>query len=319
MIHLLVPSFPRETPMVFLFTIPFVTSRKSGAHSYDPVPAPDEETLLASPENKETRILTSSKRTLFFDSSFWLTAFAALSIAFTIRNLLVIQLHSQEPHVSYLDAPIGSPYNGLEKLVRNESSPSWPLSSIHYPDFIGATEGSYIHRALSNGSVVRLDSERTIIIQQRIRDYGLEQCAVKVEFSRKAGNGHGHTARGYGHIGESPYLTLWHLEDSESKAVLASSALPTSLPSRKQFLGNIALDDMRPAQSSLLRVQRGIYSDPGDRCCLRIRSLHHGVPTHAVAATTRYSILVFVNVGMVSKNFIAGFLVVQSEQKDALV
>lgn len=154
--------------MVFAFAIPFVASRKPGAHSYNPVPAPDEETLLASPEIKETRILTSSKRTFFLDPSFWLTALAALSIAFTIRNLLVIQLHSQEPHVSHLEASIGSPYNGLEKLARNESSPSWPLSSTYYPDFIGATEGPDIHHALSNGSVVRLDSEVCMFIVPRV-------------------------------------------------------------------------------------------------------------------------------------------------------
>ena len=149
--------------MLFSFTYPFITPRKSGAHSYHSVPAPDEETLLASPESKETLTLTS-KRNFFLDPSFWLTVFAALSTAVTIRNLLVIQLYSQEPHVNYLEASVGSPYNGLEKLVRNESSPSWPLSSTHYPDFIGATEGPYIHHALSNGSVVRLDSEVCISI-----------------------------------------------------------------------------------------------------------------------------------------------------------
>lgn len=144
--------------MHFSFAIPFVASRKSGAHSYHSVPAPDEETLLASPESKEILNLTS-ERSFFLDLSFWLTVFAALSIAVTIRNLLVIQLYSQEPHANYREAYIGNPYNGLEKLLRNKSSPSWPLSSTHYPDFIGATEGQYIHHALSNGSVVRLDSE----------------------------------------------------------------------------------------------------------------------------------------------------------------
>ena len=254
--------------MLFSFTYPFITPRKSGVHSYHPVPAPDEETLLASPESKETLTLTS-KRNFFLDPSFWLTVFAALSTAVTIRNLLVIQLYSQEPHVNYLEASVGSPYNGLEKLVRNESSPSWPLSSTHYPDFIGAMEGPYIHHALSNGSVVRLDSEvcifivprtslltmpahilqRAIILQHRVRDYGLEHCAVKLEISRPAGHGHEHTARRYGYIGESPYLSLWRLEDTGSKAVLAPSGLPMSLPSRKQFLGNIDLDGMRSVQS----------------------------------------------------------------------
>jgi len=149
--------------MPFSISIPFVASRKSGTHSYYPVPPPDEETLLASPESREIRVLTS-KCSFFLDPSFWLTAFAALSIAVTIRNLLVIHLYSQEPHVNYLEASLGSPYNGLEKLVRNESSPSWPLSSIHYPDFIGATEGPYVHHTLGNGSVVRLDSEVCISI-----------------------------------------------------------------------------------------------------------------------------------------------------------
>jgi len=234
--------------MHFSFTVPFVASRKSGAHSYHPVPAPDEETLLALPESKETLDLTS-KRNFFLELSFWLTVFATLSIAVTIRNLLVIQLYSQEPDDNYREAYIGSPYNGLEKLLRNKSSPSWPLSSTHYPDFIGATEDQYIHHALNNGSVVRLDSERTIILQHRVRDYGLEHCAVKLEFSRPAGNGHGHTARGYGHIGESPYLSLWRLEDTGSKAALAPSGFPMPLPSRKQFLGNIDLDGTRSVQS----------------------------------------------------------------------
>lgn len=139
--------------------IPFVTSQKPGVHSYQPVPAPDEETLLASPENQDIR---SSKRIFFLDPSFWLTAFAALSIAITIRNLLVFQLSFQEPYITYVEAFIRSPYNGLEKLLRNESSPSWPLSSTHYPDFIGATEGLYVHHALNNGSIVRLDSEVSV-------------------------------------------------------------------------------------------------------------------------------------------------------------
>ncbi|KAG6371069.1 hypothetical protein JVT61DRAFT_10607 [Boletus reticuloceps] len=234
--------------MPFSFTMPFVSSRNSGAHSYHPVPVPDEEVLPAPPESKETRDLTS-KRNFFLNLSFWLTALAVLSIAVTIRNLLVIQLYSQESRVSYMEGPIGSPYNGLEKLVRNESSPSWPLSSTHYPDFIGATEGPHIHHALSNSSIVRLDSERTVVIQHRVRDFGLEHCTVKLEFSHSTGNGHGHTTRGYGHIGESPYLTLWRLDDIGSKAVLAPSALPISLPSRDTFLGDIVFDDMRSVQS----------------------------------------------------------------------
>ncbi|KAI9455549.1 hypothetical protein HD554DRAFT_272123 [Boletus coccyginus] len=241
--------------MPFSTPIPFLASRKSGTHSYYPVPALDEETLLASPESREIRVLTS-KCNFFLDPSFWLTAFAALSIAVTIRNLLVIHLYSQEPHVSYLEATLGSPYNGLEKLVRNESSPSWPLSSIHYPDFIGATEGPYVHHALGNGSVVRLDSERSIILQHRVRDYGLEHCVVKLEFfSRSGGNGKGHTARGYGHIGENLYLRLWRLEDMGSKAVLAP--LPTALPPRKEFLGNIDLDGTRSVQSSSFGCNAG--------------------------------------------------------------
>lgn len=145
--------------MTFSFTIPFW---KSGSHSYDPVPAPDEEILLASPDGKDTHIKRSSKRT-FTDPSFWLTALAALSIAITIRNLLVIQLRSQEPYVSYLEAPVARPYTGLEKLPRNESSPSWPLSSTLHPDFIGSTQGTIVHHALNNGSVVRLDSEVRIL------------------------------------------------------------------------------------------------------------------------------------------------------------
>ncbi|KAG8221409.1 hypothetical protein J3R82DRAFT_1592 [Butyriboletus roseoflavus] len=283
--------------MVFSFAIPFVASWKSRVQSYDPIPAPDEEILLAAP-GKEIRTIASSKRTFLFDPSFWLTAFAALSIAFTIRNLLVIQLHSQEPRVGYLEASFGSPYNGLEKLIRNESSPSWPLSSTHSPDFIGATEGPYIHHALSNGSVVRLDSERTIIIQHRVRDYALDHCAVKLEFSRKAG--HGHAERAYGHIGESPYLTLWRLEDSGSKAVLAPSALPTSLPSRKVFLGNIALDGMRPVQSAFFECHAG-----------SIQTLEI-----AVACTSDPCIMEF---RLTQSPHRQGFRMVQSEQKPTSV
>ncbi|KAN0082372.1 hypothetical protein V8E55_008167 [Tylopilus felleus] len=240
--------------MLFSFMIPFVTSQKPGVHSYQPVPAPDEETLLASPENQDIR---SSKRIFFLDPPFWLTAFAALSIAITIRNLLVFQLSFQEPYITYVEAFIKSPYNGLEKLLRNESSPSWPLSSTHYPDFIGATEGLYVHHALNNGSIVRLDSERAIVVQHRVRDYGLEHCTIKLEFSRSTGNGHGHTTRGYGHIGENPYLTLWRLEDPGNMAVRASSALPTLLPPRKEFLGDIVLDGMSSVQSPSFECKMG--------------------------------------------------------------
>lgn len=154
--------------MVFSFTIPFVASRKSGVHSYHTVPALDEETLLGSPDSKETHNRKSNKH-IFFDPSFWLTAFAAISIAVTIRNLLVIQLYSQESYVDYLEASVARPYNGLEKIPRNESSPSWPLSSTHYPDFIGATEGTHVHHALNNGSVVRLDPEVCISIVTKVR------------------------------------------------------------------------------------------------------------------------------------------------------
>ncbi|KAF8552268.1 hypothetical protein OG21DRAFT_158833 [Imleria badia] len=282
--------------MPFSFTFPLVTPRKSGTHSYHPVPAPDEETLLASPESKETTRILTSKRSFFLDPSFWLSAFAALSIAVTIRNLLVIQLYSQEPYVSYVEASIGSPYNGLEKLVRNESSPSWPLSSTHYPDFIAATEGPYIHHALSNGSIVRLDSERTIIVQHRVRDYGLEHCAVKLEFSHSTRNGSGHTVRGYGHIGDSPYLTLWRLED-RSKAVLAPSILPASLPSRREFLGDIALDGMRSVRSPSFGCNAG-----------SIQTLEI-----AVACASDPCIMEF----RLTQSPRQGFWVVQSEQKSA--
>lgn len=118
----------------------------------------------------------------------------------------------------------------------------------------------HVHRAedrIINSCPLILTMQRTIIIQHRVRDYGLEHCAVKVEFSRKGGHGHGHTSRAYGHIGESPYLTLWRLEDSESKAILASSALPTSLPSRQEFLGNIALDGMHQVRSPSFECKAG--------------------------------------------------------------
>ena len=149
--------------MPFSFIIPFVAAAKAGAHSYHPLPAPDDETLLPSPESEEARILPF-KYSLILDSSFWLTASAVLSVAVTIWNLLVIQQCLQEPHVTYLEASIGSPYNGLGRLVRNESSPSWPLSSIHYPDFMAATDGTYVRHALNNGSIVRLDSEVCISV-----------------------------------------------------------------------------------------------------------------------------------------------------------
>ncbi|KAF8436500.1 hypothetical protein L210DRAFT_3647830 [Boletus edulis BED1] len=281
--------------MPFSFTIPLVSSRNSGAHSYHPVPVPDEEILSAPPESEETRDLTS-KRNFFLDPSFWLTALAVLSIAVTIRNLLVIQLYSQESRVSY--ASFGSPYNGLGELVRNETSPSWPLSSTHYPDFIGATEGPRIHHALSNGSIVRLDSERTVMIQHRVRDFGLEHCTVKLEFSHSAGNGHGHTTRGYGHIGESPYLTLWRLEDTGSKAVLAPSTLPIPLPSREAFLGDIVFDDTRSMQSPSFGCNAG-----------SIQTLEI-----AVACASDPCIVEF---RLTQSPQRQGFWVVQSEQKSA--
>ncbi|KAG9309357.1 hypothetical protein JVU11DRAFT_10593 [Chiua virens] len=243
--------------MISLPPIPFFASWKSRAHSYDPVPAPDEETLLASPEIKEPPPLTPPKRTFLLDYSFWLSALAALSIAATIRNLIVIQLHSQASHVVTLDAPIARPYNGLEKLVRNESSPLWPLSTTLEVDFIGATDGAHIHHALHNNSIVQLDSERTIVLQHRIRDYGLEYCAVELRFLHSSGQGHEHTKRGYEHIGDRPYFTLRRLEDSGSKAILVQSALPTSLPTRKEFLGNIALDGTHTMKSPFFGCSAG--------------------------------------------------------------
>ena len=321
--------------MAFSFTPPFVFFRNSGAHSYDPVPLPDEETLLDSPNGKETRITRSPKPT-FFDPSFLLTVLAAISIAITIRNLLVIQQDLQEPYVNYLEAPIARPYNGLETLPRNESSPSWPLSSIHYPDFIGAMEGSLVHQALNNGSVVRLDSEvcvctvpkfrsphpyppitpqRTIILQHRVRDYGLEQCAIKVEFSPRPRKQH---ERAYGSIGESPYFTLWRIVDeSESKAVLTSSTLPKSLPTGKEFLGNITLDQMHPTQSPFfgcsagsvqtLEIAMACASDP---CVMEFR-LARSPQRQGTPSPYR-----LITVNMISnKNVIAGLWVVQSEAK----
>lgn len=100
-------------------------------------------------------------------------------------------------------------------------------------------------------------AQRTVIIQHRVRDYGLGYCAVKVEFSRKTKHANEHAVRAYGYIGESPYLTLWRLEDLDTKAVLASSALPTSSASRKEFLGDIALDGMHSVQSPFFECGGG--------------------------------------------------------------
>ena len=143
--------------MIFSLAIPFATSRNSAVDSYDPVPATDEETLLDSLGDKEARTRRSFYHIL--DLSTWLTALAILSIVLSIRNLLVIQLHPQKSFTDYVEASFARPYTGLEKIPRNESSPSWPLSSTHYPDFIGATEGTFVHHVLNNGSVVRLDPD----------------------------------------------------------------------------------------------------------------------------------------------------------------
>jgi len=62
-------------------------------------------------------------------------------------------------------------------------------------------------------------------------------------------------------------------------------------------------------------MQYGFYSDPGGCPGLRGRALHYGVPAHAVAATARYFIRVLMSLNAVSKIVIAGFWVVQSEQK----
>jgi hypothetical protein len=118
--------------MHFSFTVPFVASRKSGAHCYHPVPAPDEETLLALPESKETLDLTS-KRNFFLELSFWLTVFATLSIAVTIRNLLVIQLYSQEPDDNYREAYIGSAEQGVGRREKRARRAPNPVRVAHVP------------------------------------------------------------------------------------------------------------------------------------------------------------------------------------------
>lgn len=131
--------------------------------------------------------------------------------------------------------------------------------------------------------------QRTIIVQHRVRDFGLEHCAVKLEFSHATKNGNGHTLRGYGHVGERPYLTLWRLEDNGSKAVLAPSVLPASLPSRREFLGDIVLDGMRSVQSpsfvcdagsiQILEIAVACASDP---CIMEFRltqSPRQGTPS----------------------------------------
>ena len=151
-------------------------------------------------------------------------------------------------------------------------------------------------------------------MQHRVRDYGLEQCAVKVEFSRPAGKQHQHAARKYGHIGENPYLALWRLEDSGSKAVLTSSALPTSSPTRKEFLGNITLDPMHPTQSPFfgcsagsiqtLEVAMACASDP---CVMEFR-----LTQSPQRQGTPFPSLMNINVGS-KKKLVTGFLVVQSE------
>ena len=154
--------------------------------------------------------------------------------------------------------------------------------------------------------------QRTIIIQHRVRDYGLEHCTVKLMVSHSTGSGHALTAREYGHVGERPYLTLWRLEDTGSKAVLASSALPASLSSRKELLGDMILDGMRPVESpsfacdmgsiQTLEIAVACASDP---CIMEFR---------LTQSPRQGAFLVYMGVKPASKYVPAGFWVVQSEQ-----
>ncbi|KAJ8514884.1 hypothetical protein ONZ45_g7628 [Pleurotus djamor] len=118
----------------------------------------------------------------------WGSLIAGLSLLVTGLNLVYLTFsairHDQSPSLPLRTV---STYIGLEQAPRNSSSPGWPRTLRHCPDYIGHLDRSEGPNGLSESKLrhVSFDQKHSLILQVVARDLGLESCALDSIFPDK--------------------------------------------------------------------------------------------------------------------------------------
>ncbi|KAH7884154.1 hypothetical protein F5I97DRAFT_1663146 [Phlebopus sp. FC_14] len=120
-----------------------------------------------------------------------------------------------------------SVYIGLEKLTRNATSPSWPLSIIRPVDYVTSVNANAASHVASPDQSLVLEPNSSFVLQYRVRDHGLENCAVYLRPPRNAS---------MTEEMDGAEVTAWLLEESSSGSIQNTIDWSTK-PKRQTFLG----------------------------------------------------------------------------------
>ncbi|KAH7922970.1 hypothetical protein BV22DRAFT_1130984 [Leucogyrophana mollusca] len=171
-------------------------------------------------------------------SSGWMVLGCVIAISIAGLNTLLLQLKLHQIKVPSTALRYPSVYVGLERLIRNESSPSWPLNFEHGPDFLGVVDQSVPHQPSSGEPQMILDSDRSLILQYIVRDFGLENCAIS---SRLPGPEVDASPKFYNKSGDIETMFLWSLETPVDSVLRSADLTWSSRPRRQTLIGSLNL------------------------------------------------------------------------------
>ncbi|KAI0059991.1 hypothetical protein BV25DRAFT_1918110 [Artomyces pyxidatus] len=165
----------------------------------------------------------------------WACLVALVATAFNLATFQVFQIRRQASHSPLKHA---NSYIGLDRLVRNASSPGYPLVRNTYPNFVGIVGSSAPLGTPQNASIL-VDSDHSLIVSFESRDFGLESCALRLYVPHEGEVGHEEKKwKVGGGNDDSVTLSVWRSE-VPTDASLTATSISRSTSRRKEFLGTL--------------------------------------------------------------------------------
>ncbi|KAI0060005.1 hypothetical protein BV25DRAFT_1839990 [Artomyces pyxidatus] len=168
----------------------------------------------------------------------WLTWVCLIALFVTTLNLASLHVSQILRQISRSPLERANSYIGLDRLVRNASSPGYPLVRNIYPNFIEVVGSNAPVTSGQNASVL-LDSVHSLVVSFESRDFGLESCALRLYVPHEGQRGHEEkTWKVEGNVDDIVSLSVWRSEvpTDASLAAMSSSRLASR---RKEFLGTV--------------------------------------------------------------------------------
>ncbi|KAH7914551.1 hypothetical protein BJ138DRAFT_1143686 [Hygrophoropsis aurantiaca] len=166
------------------------------------------------------------------------TGLGIIALVLTAVNLAILhyRVGNLVTHGNPSLQRVPSVYIGLESIGRNRSSPSWPLASGNDPDFVGLINHDAMHRQLrplprNRGQMV-LNSENDAALQYRVRDFGMESCAVDLRLPDQKG-------KEYAIRGKDVRVGIWSVNAAVHSVLTASNQTWPSGPGRREYIGSL--------------------------------------------------------------------------------